>query len=244
VRVTYEPCPRCRSRGKDSRGDNLVCYPDGGKHCFSCGYHVFASVLSVFKNLKEKEVNDTKVLPIDFSREVPTEAWKWLLQYGLSYSYWQPYVGYSSSYGRLVIQARDIPNGSTRFSIGRLIDKTKEGRKWFVWGDCHSSAESFGRPGAFTVLVEDIISAHKVGQVAESLCLFGTEIHKAHTYFLRDNSNRPIILWLDKDQEGYVSKKALRIQMLTNRPVIILHTHKDPKELTFNEIKEQLNAIY
>lgn len=38
-----EPCPKCRENGRDSSGDNLVRYPDGGGHCFSCGYHENAS---------------------------------------------------------------------------------------------------------------------------------------------------------------------------------------------------------
>ncbi len=32
------PCPKCRERGNDSSGDNLVLYTDGGSHCHACGY--------------------------------------------------------------------------------------------------------------------------------------------------------------------------------------------------------------
>jgi len=35
------PCPRCREKGADRSGDNLVQYEDGGAHCFACSYHVF-----------------------------------------------------------------------------------------------------------------------------------------------------------------------------------------------------------
>lgn len=35
-----EPCPRCRDRGKDSAGDNLCVYGDGGKFCHACKYFV------------------------------------------------------------------------------------------------------------------------------------------------------------------------------------------------------------
>ena len=32
-------CPKCRSKGLDKSGDNLVNYGDGkGAYCFSCGY--------------------------------------------------------------------------------------------------------------------------------------------------------------------------------------------------------------
>lgn len=39
--TTKERCPECASQGKDTSADNLVRYPDGGAHCFACGYHLF-----------------------------------------------------------------------------------------------------------------------------------------------------------------------------------------------------------
>lgn len=36
--VDKSPCPRCRRNGRDSVGDNLHHYDDGGKHCHACGY--------------------------------------------------------------------------------------------------------------------------------------------------------------------------------------------------------------
>jgi hypothetical protein len=204
-----------------------------------------------FRALIKKEIYDTKVLPYDYTSEVEPAGWKWLLQWGLPYSYWKPYVGYSSAFGRVVIKVGNPSNPA--FSIGRLVEPDKEGRKWYVWGDCHSHAEllrpmalpTVGQPleGCCTVLVEDVVSCHKVAQVAECMALFGTELHKAHIYALRDGTTRPIVLWLDEDQRGYVQKKALRIQMLTNRPVIVVHTKKDPKCLHVKEINETIKSI-
>src|SRR5438046_1689829 len=95
----YEPCPRCRSNGRDNRGDNLGIYADSSQHCFSCGYH--KSPRFSFPVVKET-TNGSKSLPADFTREVPATAWKWLLQYGLSYRYWLPFVGWSEKDSRLV----------------------------------------------------------------------------------------------------------------------------------------------
>lgn len=240
VRTTF--CPECRKRGKDSRGDNLVEYADGGSHCFSCGYHTHGTVKSFFNAFKEpEEKHGSKVLPFDFTREVEPEGWRWLLQWGLPYHYWKAHIGYSPAYGRLVFPVG--PEGSPAFSVGRLIDKERDPnqRKWFVWGDCHSHGEILGAGrGTVTVLVEDLISAHKVGQVAESMPLFGTAIYPAHLQTLRKASNRPVMLWLDKDQEGTTNKKALRLQMLLNRPVRVVHTQHDPKALSLQDIQETL----
>lgn len=227
----------CVSRGKDSSGDNLIHYSDGSAHCFACGYHEHGP----FTPFKTKEIpNDSKVLPADFSREVPTKAWKWLLQYGLPYSYWKERVGYSEKEGRLYILMGD--SKSPTFSQGRLIDEDRGGKKWFTRGRCHDSVEcvSVAVSSPVSVLVEDIVSCHKVGQVAECVCLFGTTIHPAHTYFLRDGSQRPIVLWLDEDQKGLVSKTVAKLQLLTNRPVTTIFTKDDPKSCTLETIKELL----
>lgn len=230
--LKFTQCPRCAERGKDSRKDNLAVYSDGSEHCFSCSFHKHPVG---FRSPVKKEINDTKVLPYDYTSEVEPAGWKWLLQWGLPYSYWKPFVGYSRSFGRLVFKV-----GDTAFSIGRLVEPDKEGRKWYVWGDCHSHAELLGDKGSCTVLVEDIVSCHKVAQVEECMALFGTELHNAHIYALRDGTTRPIVLWLDDDQKGFVARKALRLQMLTNRPVTIVHTREDPKGLSIKEINETL----
>ena len=37
--IERDACPRCRTSGNDTRGDNLAIYSDGHVHCFCCGYH-------------------------------------------------------------------------------------------------------------------------------------------------------------------------------------------------------------
>ncbi len=232
--VRYEPCPRCRSVNRDSRGDNLVVYDDGGAHCFSCSYHVHSKPSLFLPKPIKYEQKDT--LPRDFTREVPATAWKWLLQFGLPWSYWKESCGYSPHDERLVFLVGEGP----RFSIGRFVgDATKyerKPRKWFVWGDSHKHCEVLG-DGKSVILVEDLVSAHKVAQVTTAIPLFGTEFHPCHLYYLM-NQDKPIKIWLDKDQEGNVHKKALRLSGLVDNPVDIIVTENDPKQLSINDIKE------
>lgn len=119
------------------------------------------------------------------------------------------------------------------------MDGTRPPAKWFCWGDSHKHAERLGHLRESSVLVEDVVSAHKVSQVEEAIPLFGTTIYPIHIAALR-GTDKPIVLWLDADQAGNVQKKALRLQMLTNRPVSIVHTREDPKSLSLNEIKQVL----
>lgn len=251
--LKYEQCPRCASNGRDRSGDNLAVYNDGSSHCFNCGLHRHPPHSHRFKP-KEKEYHDDEkaVLPSDFTREIPAEGWKWLLQYGLSYSYWKPFTGYSPTHNRVVLTF----GNPIRFSIGRSLetDKTKEKRKWRFWGDGHKYVELIGKrtdpsPTAHglraesdnlpIVLVEDLISAHKVGQVTQTLCLFGTHIHDlALTLLIKEK--RPVTLWLDDDQYTLLPAKVARLQTFLKHPVRWIRTEKDPKSYTIEEIRSYL----
>lgn len=233
-RLKYEPCPRCVDNGRDSRGDNLVLWPDGSAHCFACGLHRPAPYSR--SRFVLTEVNDApkSLLPSDFSREVPRHALQWLLQWELPWSYWQESIGYSPSHERLVFRV----GNPLQFSIGRYLGGDSSKRKWYVWGDSHKHCEILGS-GKPIVLVEDFLSAHKVGQVATAIPLFGVEIHHPVLYHLM-NQDTPIILWLDKDQESKVKQKAIRLQSIVGVPVNIVVTDKDPKAYSINKIKEIL----
>lgn len=242
--VKYEACPQCRRNGRDNRGDNLVRYSDGGAHCFSCGHHEWGDV--VWARPKEKINGPKGLLPFDFTRDVPTSALKWLLQYGLPYSYWQDSIGFSPSEERLVF----LVGTPTQFSIGRYVGTGKL-PKWKCWGDSHKHCEIV-RPrdcetigtGERVCLVEDLVSAHKIAMSGASIAavpLFGVQIHPCHLYYLMQEQ-KPIVLWLDKDQQGTIMKKANWLQALTGQPVSCVVTDNDPKSLSFEQIRKEVNA--
>lgn len=232
----YTPCPKCRERGADRTGDNLATWMDGSAHCFSCGYHVAPPFQLTFINKEEdKDDKEKAVLPRDFQRaHIPPAAIKWIIQYGLPWSYWKNYCGYSEEEGRLVITVGD----PIKFSQGRLIDQSMGKRKWKFYGDGHRYAEVIGHevPGE-VVLVEDLISAHKVGQHALTIPLFGTHIHDVVVTELQ-RLQRPVRLWLDADQYPLLGKKIARLQTLLRHPVRYIYTEKDPKECSMEQIKE------
>ena len=121
--ISHEECPRCAARGRDRAGDNLGVFSDGGKYCFSCRYR--KPPKTPFKILKEPLNDEEKaVLPADFSREIPAAGWKWLLQYGLPYSYWKPFTGFTAAEERLVI----THGNPTRVSICSIVTGKQIGR--------------------------------------------------------------------------------------------------------------------
>lgn len=233
--IRHEPCPRCRERGQDRRGDNLGVYADGGYHCFNCGNHRNGKFQLTFVN---KESNDHKkgVLPLDFTRQVPAECWKWLLKYGLPYSYWAPYCGYSPNENRLIITYGE----PVRFSQGRAF--TVGDSKWKNYGDRYNHCEVLSPQLAGPIaVVEDLISAHKIAQVSPALPLFGTSISDIAVKTLLA-AKRPVVLWLDDDQYGLLPKKINRLQSLLGVSVGYVKTEKDPKEYSVSEIQKLLQA--
>lgn len=238
----YEPCEKCRANGRDRRGDNFGRYSDGGGHCWSCGHHEHPKGLQRLQQQEPVNGNEGQdTLPRDFTREVPAVGWKWLLQYGLPYSYWKEFTGYSPSTNRLIL----THGQPVELSVGRYIGPNDgEGtgeppRKWRQWGDKLRSAHVLEPPNAGSyegiVLVEDLISAHKVGRVAKALPLFGTMVYPRVIATLRA-LKRPVTLWLDADQYTLLPPKINRLQTFLDVPVRFVKTEKDPKAMSLEDI--------
>lgn len=241
--LRYEACEKCRERGKDSRGDNLALYSDGSGHCFSCAHHVFpSSSMRWAPKVEEKENKDKRILPDDYTNEVPARCWQWLLQWGLPYSYWESLVGYSERHERLVFRVGE----PLHFSLGRYISSSTDidrnaVAKWRVWGDSHRDVVAGGDDGSIT-LVEDIISYNKVKQVSQAVCLFGTRLYPCHIEYLR-SQHKPIIIWLDWDQRDTMFSKCSNLTALTGLPVQYVSTLKDPKGHSISSIGNSINGI-
>jgi hypothetical protein len=73
--------------------------------------------------------------------------------------------------------------------------------------------------------------------VTTAIPLFGTNIANHILYYLIQDE-RPVKLWLDKDQEGLVQSKATHLSGLLGRPVDLIITNKDPKTYSLEELKQ------
>lgn len=228
-------CPRCADNGRDRSRNNLIHYSDGGAHCFACGYHQYGKFTPEFTKHEKRNTEDKGVLPYDFTRQVPAEGWRWLLKYGLSKSYWETYCGFIPSQNRVVIVYGGEP---IRVAQGRAL--TVGDTKWLTYGDRSSVTETIGNELAGeVVLVEDLVSAHKIGQVSLALPLLGTNISDAVVRKLT-TLNKPVVVWLDEDQFPRLAPKLNKLMVFLNQPVRYLWTEKDPKEYTITQIREFL----
>lgn len=62
-------CPKCIEKGGDRSKDNLANYSDGGKHCFSCGYHVHGDEKYI-PNEEEDMLDDTKEMSEESKKRI------------------------------------------------------------------------------------------------------------------------------------------------------------------------------
>jgi len=63
-------CPKCVEKGGDKSKDNLANYSDGGKHCFSCGYHVHGDENYVPNEEEEEMLDDIKEMSEDSKKRI------------------------------------------------------------------------------------------------------------------------------------------------------------------------------
>jgi DNA primase len=201
----------------------------------------------------------TVTLPRDYSLEIPTEEATWLYKAGLSAELaayygigWSEYLGRiivpTYEHGELVAYTARLRNGRPKY-IEKSLDPTgcvfvaapalllPSYRDW-----AHSS-------GPDAVLVEDNLSAIRVGRVAKHVVsLMGTsanarQLAKAlgNHRGLRPDGMGNVAVWLDPDKPGREASRrvcdALRLHGYAVHEVI---SNRDPKLYANRTIKELL----
>jgi hypothetical protein len=209
MKVSHVACPQCRKIGKDTKGDNLAVYPDGGKFCFACGYTERSS--KYVPPVSEAE------MPIFRAGEIPPKLQLYLEQY-LTASEIRQHFTYDTLRQRIVLKDT-LPE----FYWGR--DGHGGRTKVFTQGEVPFHV--FGKESDTLVVVEDPISAIAVGRVYSSLPLFGAYLHPRWYSKLIFTGCTRLVFWLDNDKSKESLSLALSFRHLFETQYII--TEKDPK---------------
>lgn len=94
--------------------------------------------------------------------------------------------------------------------------------------------------GTPVVLVEDILSAIRVGRVTSAVSLFGSHIPKDWIPLLTRLS-REYILWLDEDKYAESLKQARMLRTLGLNATVV-RTPEDPKAYDVSTIRKVLDT--
>lgn len=231
MRTTHQPCNDCGS------SDALTIYVDS-TYCFSCGRYRKTTPKGV---VAPKSAASSIKLPEDL--EVLHSSHRaFLLDKGIDSSLATCYnIKYSPSMHRLIIPSYD--GGKLIGWQGRALEHSYGPKYIQGVGQCPKYFISNLSDGVDTraiVIVEDALSAMKVGQVMRAFALIGTKLDAQGVKLARILSEQvPFIVWLDSDKPGKDGARNL-IKRLNNVGHVVkqIISTADPKLATLTEIKE------
>lgn len=227
--LRHEQCPACAANGRDRKKNNLGVYSDGHSYCYSCGWGSAGSTANKLRNMAHRATKEIPALPEDITNKLGREAYDWLLQYFEPKDF--PRCLYSSSERKLYFM---FENGAYQY---RYFGDNKDHPKWVGYGINDSLIHIVGDVHSTSIiLVEDLISAVKVGHITPTLCLFGSNISLKRLATLKLLGYNEIIIWLDWDKKEYAIKAAQLAQNIGLQSRVI-HTKLDPKEYNLEQIK-------
>jgi hypothetical protein len=182
-------------------------------------------------------------LPGDFSPEIPAPGLAWLYRYGITPSEIDVFqIGYSPSLRRVILPVFDR-GGELIYWQGRYLgDHKADGARKYTNQYQLGRAETYFFNEAppverGVVLVEDILSAIKVGRVVSAVGLLFATIPRALVQSLVERGYTRIWLWLDADKAGYSARQLIRLRSF-NYPVRRVYSPLDPKCYSEKEIRE------
>jgi len=224
---------------------NQNCYAEDGfiSDGLSSPKETVSNVLSIFNNgveSSEQFVKDVR-LPSDTSLSIiPSAGLAWLYQYGITDEEIKQFnICYSERYKRLILPVYN-KNGLIYWQGRNLGKVSKENPKYLNIRQSGAKNVYFKAyrhnhiQSDILVIVEDILSAIKVGRHFNSLALLGS-------YFPLDilkefSDYAKIIIYLDSDKWKESIKAAKRFNQLTGKQFIVKYHEKDPKELSDEEL--------
>jgi hypothetical protein len=239
--------------GHDRSGDNLAVYPDGHEYCYRCGYYVPAPLtLAHIKKRTEKmedylqNVKDNELvqMPMDYKEVIKDpEAVAWLNACGITPRHCLDYeVGWSDSLKQVVFPVYN-DEGKLFATLGRNCSGT--GKKWIATGSPHL------HPAVYTnfraelanvlVIVEDVVSAIRVGEIAPCMPLFGTTTTHSRMAWVA-NHYAKVIVWLDFDAFDKAREVATKLSLYGATEIYMIQTERDPKGYTDAEISELIHG--
>ena len=230
----HVPCPRCRERGSDTRGDNMVVYDDGHKWCFSCRYWE-PPTLEERINPKPSEPQPLN-FPDDFQPRIPVEAAQWLRRFGITLAEIRSNgIGWSDSRKLLIFPIRDgegrlIAWQGRNFAVYHTPEEAVKARKYLTFGNIrdimHVLEPQASAYPDLLVVVEGVIDAIKVARVCPAMPLFGSNMPLGAILRAARRFGR-LGVWLDSDKTAEAVKTALRASQYM--PAVVIATEEDPK---------------
>lgn len=221
----HNSCNNCKS------SDGVYLYSDGS-YCFVCKQKQFTK-----NNKRDLEYSEeAPTFPTNLTNVFPPEELLWFSKYKITSQLRNKYnIKFDRDSKRIFLpvysgdaivyyQMRSLYNKTVKYKNPRFLSK---------------HVFYCGKESTVLVIVEDIISAIRVGQQFETVALLGTSWHpSAYKYLL---GKTKCYIWLDKDAEHkslVLSRELNKINLCTVNSIV---SEKDPKCYTDEEIRRAIN---
>lgn len=221
-------------------------------YCHACKYNPFEGKgkQSLAELARIRELNEAAQtvelgleLPDDFTTEIPLHGRMWLYKAGITQPVWSAYnIGYSERLDRVILPVYDAKGNLIWYQCRALHSGQKPK---YLQPARDRSTIMFRVKGSRNdlrriVIVEDILSAIRVGKHIDACSLLGTKITTAQAAELGQYSE--VTTWLDSDRAGRSGAYKIRKTLGLITEVKNILTDKDPKELSDKEIRRHLNV--
>lgn len=251
----HEPCPACRERGADRKGNNLGRYFSGSAYCFACGYSE-SSRLSPYVQRAERrtEVQGVRV-PEDCSTSYGQSAIEWVSKYGISVEELiKRDVLWSDKWQQLIFTFYDESRNLLIWQGRNFIPELAKKRKYYSQGDINnvlpiytSNLRVGDAPGNDSskklhrlIIVEDCISAIKIARWCDCMPVLGSTLSLSKITRLRPFYD-VLEVFLDGNMFHKAQTAASNAKMLGFEARAIYHD-LDPKEIEEDELRVLTNC--
>ena len=241
--LKHEPCPSCRKKGWDRSGDNLGVWTDH-KYCFSCNFYEGTSPIKAFQQSREFHTVELKAttLPEDTTHILRQDALAWIKTYGItSEEMFEHDISWSERKELLIFP---LYGGDMKDLVawqGRYFGANPRYPKYVTYGVRQNLFHYIGRDNEHTVvLVEDLISAIKVGRVQLAMPLFSSDANKYQLHLIAQRLDHAII-WLDPNKRNHAIRLGQRAESFF-KTVRVMFTEDDPKCYSTEVIQELLHV--
>lgn len=218
-------CPKCAEQGNDRSGNNLAIYSDTHKYCFACGYYEKGDIVEKYKQKLVPKTSSSFFTP---ALTFDDKALLYLKKYGLTDKEIEDNYFWDET-GFLVFNANVFQNA-------RNFNNTFP--KYISRGTIRGNEVIFHKSKNYVIIVEDSVSAIKVGRVCSSVAIHNSVIpHELLMRLSKDYDNLGI--WLDPDKQKEMLGESKKAAIYFNN-VKVIWTDKDPKDFTTKEITQIL----
>ena len=232
-----ERCPKCAKLGNDTSADNLAIYSDGHKYCYGCGYHSRGNQQWVSSREISAPVCDTFFMPDDISPDIAFKPMQWL-QNECKFTIQDVITNkilWSDMYKWLIFPIEH--EGVTLGFQARNFNDAKP-YKWYTKFKKKDLLKIYSQTKDIKslVLVEDIVSAIRVGNITPCASIFGSMISDTLLLKIKKYPISKLVIWLDEDKRKQALTFATRAREL-GIDTRCISTELDPKVHTNQQLR-------